>query len=61
MLGGLDGDREILFQLGLSGEIREAARTQPGFVLRFFGLEIAGNQSRSDMRYQLNVLSSHQL
>ena len=44
LAGGFDGDGEILFQLGLSGEIGEAARAQPGFKLRVIGLAIAGNQ-----------------
>src|ERR1017187_3630268 len=39
-----DGNRQILFQLILSGEFDQAPRAEPRFVLRLFGLQIPGNQ-----------------
>ena len=42
LAGGGDGDGEILFKLGLTGEVGETMRTQSGFELRFFGVGCGG-------------------
>src|ERR1017187_10001249 len=42
--GGFDGDRQILFQLALSGEFGQAAGSEPHFKLQIFGLAIPRNQ-----------------
>ena len=44
LAGGLDGDVEILFELGLPGELGQAARAEARFKLQIFGLAVAGNQ-----------------
>jgi hypothetical protein len=42
--GGLDGNSQVLLQLGLTGEIGQAARAEARFELQILGLAIAGNQ-----------------
>ena len=54
--GGFDGDREILFELALPGEIGEAARAQSRFELqRLRPARSPEISSRSGMCYQLTV------
>ena len=57
MLGGLDGDVEVLLQLGLSGEIGQPPRAQSDFELRIFGLAsrrkpIPGRACATSLPYQ---------
>jgi hypothetical protein len=42
---GLDGDGEVLFQLGLAGEVGEAPGAQSGFELDVVVLGGAGDQA----------------
>ena len=49
LAGGFDGDGEVFFELGLAGEIGQAARAQAGFELRVFVLRGGGNEPRSGM------------
>src|SRR5688572_33237925 len=43
--GSLDGNREVLFQLALSGEIRQTARAQARLELQVLRLLTAGDQA----------------
>ena len=55
--GGLDGDGEVLFELGLSGEIGQPARAQARFELQIFGLAsrrkpVPGRACATSLPYQ---------
>ena len=41
---GLNGDAEVLLELGLAGKVGQAARAEARFKLQIFGLACAGNQ-----------------
>ena len=53
LAGGLDADGEIFFELGLAGEILQAARAQPGFELILAFLSGSGDDARVGHRFSL--------